>query len=76
MKAQDIQTEKLDLITWITQLQDVTLIEELKKIRTKYATAEYIIPLWQKELVRERIKNTKQEDYLSWDEVEKQIKVD
>ena len=76
MKAQDIQTEKLDLITWITQLQDISLIEELKKIRAKNATADFIIPEWQKKIVRDRIKNTKQEDYLSWDEVEKQIKLD
>jgi hypothetical protein len=34
------------------------------------------IPQWQQDIVRERIKNTKKEDYVSWDEVEKNIKFD
>ncbi len=34
------------------------------------------VPEWQKEVVRDRIKNTNQEDYLSWEEVENQLKID
>jgi hypothetical protein len=34
------------------------------------------VPQWQQDLVNERIKNTKEEDYVSWDEVEKNIKFD
>jgi len=37
---------------------------------------ENSIPEWQKELVRERIKNTKPEDYLTLEEVEKKITFD
>ena len=37
---------------------------------------ELTIPEWQKKIVRDRIKNTKPEDYLSWEEVEKQFKFD
>jgi len=37
---------------------------------------ENSIPEWQKELVRERIKNTKPEEYLTLEEVEKKITFD
>ncbi|PIQ15979.1 MAG: addiction module protein [Flavobacteriales bacterium CG18_big_fil_WC_8_21_14_2_50_32_9] len=76
MNTQDIQTEKLDLITWITQLQDISLIEKLKKLRVKNDTADFTVPEWQKNIVRDRIKNTKPEDYLAWEDVEKQFKFD
>lgn len=76
MKAQDIPSEKLSLINWITQLQDISLIEELKKIRTENDTTDFIVPEWQKKVVRDRIKNSKSDDYLTWEEVEKQIKLD
>ncbi len=33
MNVENIQTDKLDLINWISQLQDSTLIKELKKIK-------------------------------------------
>ena len=76
MNSQDIQAEKLDLITWITQLQDISLIEKLKKLRAKNDTADFTVPEWQKNIVRDRIKNTKPEDSLSWEDVEKQVKFD
>ena len=76
MNTQDLQAEKLDLISWITQLQDISLIEKLKKIRKKSDTSDFTVPEWQKNIVRERIKNTKEQDYLSWEEVEKQFKFD
>jgi len=76
MNAKDMQAEKLDLITWISQLQDISLIEQLKKIRIKNDTADFPIPEWQKKIVRERIKTTKNEDYSSWEEIENQIKFD
>lgn len=31
---------------------------------------------WQKKIVRERIKNTNLDDYVSWNDIEKQIKFD
>lgn len=31
------------------------------------------IPLWQQEMVLERIKNSKPEDYLSWEESKKRL---
>ena len=33
----------------------------------------YAVPEWQKKIVRERIKNTRSEEYLSWDEVQQKL---
>ena len=54
-------------------------IQEWDKLKSKYKGIEedaYVIPEWQKEIVRERIKNTKPEEYLSWKEVRQQLKLD
>lgn len=48
-------------------------------LKSKYEGIEedaYVIPEWQKEIVRERIRNTKTEEYLSWDEVRRQLRLD
>lgn len=76
MNTQDIQAEKLDLINWITQLQDISIIEKLKQLRSKNKTTDYTVPEWQKNIVRERIENTNPDDYISWEDVEKQVKFD
>lgn len=54
-------------------------ITEWNELKSKYKGIEEQqneIPEWQKKLVLERMKNTKPEDYLSWDEVENQLKFD
>ncbi len=54
-------------------------IQDWDKLTTKYQDIEqeaYVIPEWQKQEVRRRIKNTKPENYLSWEEVEQQLKFD
>ena len=76
MNTHDIQTDKLSLIAWITQLQDTSLIEKLKKMQATTGEADFIVPEWQKNIVRKRIENTEPEDYLSWEEVENQLKFD
>ena len=35
MNTENIQSEKLELINWTSQLQDVSLIEKLKKLYLK-----------------------------------------
>ena len=35
MNTQNIQAEKLALITWISELQDVSLLKEMKKFYAK-----------------------------------------
>ncbi|MGB1004644.1 MAG: hypothetical protein ACPGVC_10455 [Salibacteraceae bacterium] len=74
MSTYDLKADKLDLINWIAQLQDASLIEKLKSFRAKENRADYDVPQWQKEIVQERIAKTKKEDYLSWEDVEKQLK--
>lgn len=52
-------------------------IQEWDNLKSKYKGIEedvYIVPEWQKEIVRERIKNAKPEEYLSWEEVRQQLK--
>ncbi len=54
-------------------------IQEWNNLKSKYEGIEeeaYVVPEWQKEIVRERIKNTKPEDYLSWEGVRQQLKFD
>lgn len=75
MNTQDLLIEKLNLITWITQLQDSSLIEKLKSLRAKNDSSTEVSD-WEKQMVRDRIKNTKAEDYVSWEDIEKQIKFD
>jgi len=54
-------------------------IQEWNNLKSKYEGIEEdadVVPEWQKEIVRERIKNTKPEEYLSWDEIRQQLKLD
>ncbi len=51
-------------------------IQEWNDLKNKFKGLEgdnINIPQWQKDLVRERIKNAKPEDYISWDEAEKRL---
>lgn len=53
-------------------------IKEWNNLKSKYDGIEedaYVVPDWQKEIVRERTKNTNPKEYLSWDEVRQQLKV-
>ena len=62
----------------ISELNEHTLAI-LQLLRTdKSISVEEVdaIPQWQQDIVKERIKNTKKEDYVSWEEVEKNIKFD
>jgi len=54
-------------------------IQEWNNLKSKCQDIEqeaYVVPEWQKKIVRERIKNTKPEEYLSWKEVEQKLKLD
>ena len=48
-------------IAFFKHIPDVTIAEK----------KECEVPLWQQELVLERIKNSKPEDYISWEESKK-----
>ncbi|MFT7233795.1 MAG: hypothetical protein ACI8TA_003022 [Cyclobacteriaceae bacterium] len=54
-------------------------IQDWDNLKSKYQDIEqeaYVIPEWQKKEVRERVKNTKSADYLSWEEVEQKLSLD
>lgn len=50
-------------------------IGDWKKLTQKYngLNNEFDIPEWHKEIVRDRIKNSKPEDYIPWEVVEKKL---
>lgn len=53
------------------------LVEYLTKHFGKVTVTEeedIIVPEWHKEIVRERIKNAKPEDYIPWEEARKQLR--
>ncbi|MBL4652165.1 MAG: hypothetical protein JKY53_04765 [Flavobacteriales bacterium] len=78
MTTQDLKAEKLDLIAWIAQVQDVSLIEKLKQFRGKNSSESLVIPEWQKEIVRERVEKSKNNPdiLLEWEEVKNDFNFD
>ena len=53
-------------------------ISEWIKLKSKFEGIEeevQTISKWQKDIIRERIKNTKPEEYLSWEEIRDQLKL-
>ena len=54
MNAQQLQTDKLALIGWIYNLQDVSLIDKLKSIQRKTVVKVYessLKPMYKEELI-------------------------
>jgi hypothetical protein len=70
MDTLQLQEEKLTLIHWISQIQDVSLITKLRYIQKSNSEE---IPQWQQDFVLERMKDSRPEDYISWEEAEKQL---
>ncbi len=71
MDIQNLQNEKLELITWISQLQDFSVIEKLKSIQSKSQE----IPQWQKDEIDRRLYliESGQMKSRSWEEAQKDI---
>ena len=55
MEVQDIQEKKLSLIAWISQLQDISLIEKLTDLQND----EIEVHQWQKDILDERLSDYK-----------------
>lgn len=36
---------------------------------------DFVVPEWHKEIVRESIRNTKEEDYIPWEEVKRKLDI-
>ena len=51
MNTLEIKEEKLNLIAWIADIQDVSIIEKLKCVQNKYIS----VPDWQREEANKRL---------------------
>ena len=74
----NIQAQKSLIIEQFKQIDDVDLIKAIKQLlnyAVKKQTADFDIPEEHKKIVRERIKNTKPEDMLNWDDVKDNFRV-
>lgn len=71
MKTQETYLEKLELINWISQLQDFSLLEQLSKLKKDNT----VIPQWQKDEVLKRMKDYKNNPnfFLDFDDAMKDI---
>ncbi len=49
----NIQTEKIDLIEWITKLNDTSIIEKLREIKSNYTH----LPDWSDKMHKEEIES-------------------
>lgn len=60
----------------VVNVPDEKLAEFNKIMNTmgfKSKEEDFIIPEWHKEIVRERIRNARDEDYIPWEEVKKRL---
>lgn len=69
MSSQEIQRNKLQLIQWITEIEDSKLLDKLIEFQSKNID----IPQWQKDIVLDRIKSAEPEDYISWSDAKKNL---
>ena len=80
MDAQQIQTEKLDLIYWIYTIQDISIIEKIKSIQRNIVIDKYeasLGPMTAQELIgraEDANKAIKNNDVITQDDLEKEIK--
>lgn len=58
----NVPDEKFDDFLKIIESLGLSIVEE-----------DFEIPEWHKEIVRERIKNTKEEDFIPWEQVRKDL---
>lgn len=70
----NIKAEKILIIEQFQQINDIELIRAFKQLLNYGLKKEkelgiYTIPEEHKKIVRERIKNTKPEEMLNWDDV-------
>lgn len=63
MSTETLNSQKLDLISWITELDDENILNQIKKIQEENIS----IPQWQQEEVLNRLNESKEEDYVVWE---------
>lgn len=73
----DIQLQKSIIIEQFNQINDINLIKAIQGL-LEYASSkkndDIDVPQWHKDIVRERIENSSDDDYLSWKETKKLLK--
>ena len=71
MTVQELQNEKLELINWIVNLDDLTTIERIKSIQHESVD----IPQWQKDLINSRLQKIEngEDKFYDFDEAIKEI---
>jgi hypothetical protein len=91
MKATNIQTVKLNIINKIGMSEDNSLLQKVWDIissnetnehkenvlvkKDKAKTQEFVVPQWQQDLVLNRIKNAKTENYSSINNLDQEIRL-
>ena len=91
MKATNIQTVKLNIINKIVISEDKSLLQKVWDIissnesdehkenvlvkNSKAENHEFVVPQWQQDLVLNRIKNAKTENYSSIDNLDQEIRL-
>lgn len=68
----DIQTTKLDLILWLSQLQDASVLQKLQSVKEEHG---FTLSEAQKNLLDERLESYKNnpDDLLDWDDLLKEL---
>ncbi len=73
----DIQLQKSIIIEQFKQVNDIDILNAIQSI-LKFALVkknnDFDIPEWHKDIVRERIENSNDDDYIDWEEAEKHFK--
>ncbi len=68
----NIQIQKSTIIKQIELINDSDLLKTVKSVidyglkNNAVVEQDLVVPEWHKEIVRERRKNTKREDYIDW----------
>ncbi|GAB2624127.1 addiction module protein [Belliella aquatica] len=68
----DIQTIKLDLILWLSQLQDASVLQKLQSVKEEHG---FTLSEAQKNLLDERLESYRNnpDDLLDWDDLLKEL---
>lgn len=68
----DIQTIKLDLILWLCQLQDASVLQKLQSVKEEHG---FTLSEAQKNLLDERLESYRNnpDDLLDWDDLLKEL---
>ncbi|AFL84233.1 Putative addiction module component [Belliella baltica DSM 15883] len=68
----DIQTIKLDLILWLSQLQDASVLQKLQSVKEEHG---FTLSEAQKNLLDERLESYKNnpDDLLDWEDLLKEL---